>query len=304
MDSSARAPLSLTRPAVRTRSAGSRRGAAAPAVIAAILGLAAAPAGCGDDEPAGLQPPGATGGTNSVATTAGASSTTGTSTSTSGETDSETEGGGESCNPLADPAAECGAGQACGWGDLQCAPNNGREPEGAQCQQFDPDAGQSNCAPGLYCGFRVADVGVCVTPCDATGACEATTETCVERDDGGGPGPAGICRPPCDVTLQDCASAPTEACYPARAPDGTRFGACLPAGTAAIEEPCQVDTDCALGAVCSDARFHLSGCGGEARCCAALCDTTFLPCLGADFECFGLGLTDQPAVGYCGTTPL
>jgi hypothetical protein len=132
-----------------------------------------------------------------------------------------------------------------------------------------------------------------VQPCDANETC-GDGSVCV---DGIGPLP-GLCLQQCDGLAQLC-DAVGDGCYPVLDVEAAQAAVCLPAGTAALEDPCEAASDCAPGLACTDAAFHASRCGGEPLCCAELCDAMLGVCLGIDSVCAGYDIASSPGLGVC-----
>ena len=154
---------------------------------------------------------------------------------------------------------DCMNGQACGFAQVDgktqrtCGPA-GTGMEGAECTN-------AACAAGLACVILAqGQPAVCLRYCNTNADCSAP-DLCNQAiaPQGTNERPL-VCAPPpaaCDVLAQDCADQ-SQGCFL------TNNGpACLPAGTAAVGEPCQ-NTRCVKGATC----VTLQDAGTE---CATLC---------------------------------
>lgn len=238
--------------------------------------------GCGDD----ASPPAPIGETTPASGQA-ASASGGTATDGIGST------GELDCDPLGDPAVECGATQECSFADQRCYAATGTATEGQPCEVTDPARLLDTCAPALVCGQVDSDAPRCLAPCDTDLPCADTT-SCIAAPD---PVP-GLCLSQCDGLAPQCPSA-GDSCYPIIDFDGVFTAVCLPAGAAVPEDPCVIPNDCVAGATCTAAELHATACGGQDACCAATCDAFAGNCAGLDSQCSDLGIPSSPNLGIC-----
>ena len=245
--------------------------------------VAIPPTACTSETPLG--PPGKNM-TGPVTTSSGGSGGTGEDESGEG---TETGTPGDmlgNCDPLADPLAECGPAMACDLTSGECVPAPGTGEEDDLC------ASQEECLPGLLClGDR------CRSLCDASvgDGCEED-QHCITVD----PPIPGICAAPCSLIFADCEQ-PGDACKRVVAGGATAV-ACVPnLGAGLTGDPCLLDTDCAIGYLCTDSSDHTLPCvDGAASCCTTVCDPVELPCFGLEPVCYALGIPGQEQAGFCG----
>lgn len=245
-----------------------------------VLGAFALLLACVVDEPLG--PPGKN---MSGPVTAGSTANPGEDES---ESETETPGDMLGCDPLADPESECGAAMRCDLTSLTCVAALGTGLEDDPCTTHD------ECSPSLICAS-----GRCRRLCDATAGegCE-TEQIC---SDAAEPIP-GLCLAECELAFDAC-PLPGEACKRVVGAGGQVWAACVDnPGLALIGDPCVVDQECAPGYLCTAAAEHTLPCVDDAAsCCAPICDTFELPCVGAEPICIVLDIPGQEGAGYCGS---
>jgi hypothetical protein len=254
------------------------------------LALTLAAAACAAEPGLDPPPPGMTSATIGIGD--GDGDTDGES-DTDTDTDTDTDAD-PSCDPYADPATACPAGEKCNFTSETCAPVEGNAGLDEPCEVLDPDLVVDTCQAGLVCASDPDPR--CLPPCLlATPTCDLDRVCGVVAD----PPPEGLCFEGCDLLDQDCSDT-SDACYPIAGPT-TPVAACLPEAQSGVEgDPCEAPIDCAAGYVCSDAAQHVLGCLDAApSCCTPLCDFDLQPCVGANPICTPLGVADQPEVGYC-----
>lgn len=200
------------------------------------------------------------------------------------------------CDPFANPTDECGFGMDCDPSQLVCVEANGMLPVGEPC---DVEGVGDECSPGAIC-----IEGRCREPCDpngelddpnAPGSCP-TTDTCVLVESNW-----GVCLEACSLILQDCATA-GEACNRGQGALDLVAACTRNPGSAGETEPCASDGDCLQGLLCTPQALHSAECASmAASCCTFICDTDEFLCVGAEPNCYVLGIDDQPSAGYCGS---
>lgn len=248
-----------------------------------LIGPIAWLCGCVVDEPLG--PPGK----NMTGPVTSGASGKGSDDDEDTESGSETEtlGDNEDCDPLADPAVECGPGMACDLTLLECVPALGAGLEDEPCE--DQDA----CSPGLLCVS-----GRCRRLCDADRGvgCELE-QICSSAVD---PIP-GLCLDTCELVIGTCPF-PGDACKRVLDGSGEIWAACVSnPGFGLASDACVDDGQCAPGYLCTDASEHTLPCVDDAaRCCTPICDARELPCFGVEPICIVLGIAGQASAGYCG----
>lgn len=228
--------------------------------------------------------------------TGGGGSLSSSSTTTDGADATSTGDSGDSsgpggldvpgCDPLLDPAQECGPDLTCDLDTLSCVPRQGVG------VVDDPCVDDGECSPGLICIDER-----CRSLCDVEGAASCGVgEVCVDAFD---PIP-GLCLDDCDIIMQTC-SHPDDGCNRATGPGPSLVAACTAnPGMGTSDEACNVDGDCFPGHLCTDEAQHANSCiGGAPACCAPICDSFNPFCVGFEV-CTDLGITDQPGAGYCG----
>jgi hypothetical protein len=216
--------------------------------------------------------------TTSVGTDAGADET---ETGAPGDLPSST------CDPLADPARECGPQMTCDLTSRICVPASGTG------LVDDPCEGDDECSPGLVC----AD-GRCRSLCDAAlGLGCADDQICSVAAE---PIP-GVCLTSCDLVLDDCVHA-NEACKRVFGAGGQVWAACVDnPGDGQTGDACELDSECAPWHLCTPAALHTLPCADEAAfCCAPVCDPIELVCFGLEPICYVLGIPGQETAGFCG----
>jgi hypothetical protein len=111
----------------------------------------------------------------------------------------------------------------------------------------------------------------------------------------------GLCLPACELSLDACVF-PSDACKRAIVAAGQVWAACVDnPGSGVTGDQCSVDTDCAPDFLCTAAARHSLPCANDASsCCAPICDTLALPCLGLEPICYELGIPGQETAGFCG----
>ena len=199
------------------------------------------------------------------------------------------------CNPVTDPTDECGPGMDCEPYSGTCVDASGTLALGEACEV---EGMGDLCSAGLIC-----NEGRCRSPCDpyadvldpnALGLC-LTTDVCVvvEAD-------WGVCLKSCSLTLQDCTAA-GEACNRAEGNKATVAACTRNPGSAVELDPCSTDGDCLAGSLCTSQSLHASTCANAAAsCCASICDSFDVACVGAEISCYALGIAGQETAGYCG----
>lgn len=246
--------------------------------LAFAVVLGAGP-GCVAEEPLGPPPPNMTG------------PVTGGSTSLEGGSESETGSGAgpDACDPLADPLLECGPGQRCDLLTRTCVDASGIGVLDELCETTD------DCNPGLVCREdRCREL--CDPTLEAHAECSGE-QVCTYAD---APLP-GLCRAPCSLLLDDC-EVGTDACKRGLGPDAELLAVCIANPGAGVEgDPCTFDGECNPGFLCTPSELHTLPCFDEApACCAPICDTLQLLCLGLEPVCYPLGIPGQASVGFCG----
>lgn len=252
--------------------------------------------GCGSDPEKPPPPPGQTAGVSAGGGGQGPTDDSGGSTTGVASLGGMPTEGEPSCSPFDDPVQACGLGRECSFVDERCHDAPGTGTVGQPCTVTDPDLLLDDCAPALVCAFASSGQGRCLEPCTNASDC-AVGLACVVAPHEAVP---GLCVAPCDPLLQDCLGARGEACYPLALVGGQTAGACLPVGTADLDEACELPNDCRASMTCTDAPLHTSGCNGSASCCTLLCDIDNPECLGVDAVCYALDNPTQPSAGFCG----
>jgi len=219
----------------------------------------------------------------------GAVTTVATANPDEDESESETGTPGDmlGCDPLADPELECGPAMRCDLTSRACVPALGTGLAGDLCTDHD------QCSPALICAS-----GRCLPLCDAMTdeGCEAE-QICSAAAE---PIP-GLCLTECELAFDACPF-PGDACKRVVGAGGQVWAACVDnPGNALLGDPCVADQECAPGYLCTDAAEHTLPCVDDASsCCAPICDTFELPCLGAEPVCYVLDIPGQEGAGYCG----
>lgn len=252
-------------------------------VLVSVLLLAVGTWACGP-EPTdfGPPPPNMTTGAGGQASGSGSGSSAGSETTGAGMD----MGGG--CDPLADPADECGDDMRCDLATLTCVDADGDVDVDGSCASTD------ECLPGLACYL-----GFCADLCDDGSEddeqCEVD-ELCVSL---GGDVP-GLCAQSCLLATQNC-DTPGQACN--RGSQGGELVAVCTGNTGVAEEgeACSFDDDCAPGFLCTPAAAHSVECvGGASACCSVICELGVEGCFGAEMGCVELLIPGQEEAGYCG----
>jgi hypothetical protein len=241
--------------------------------------------GCVTEEPLGPPPKNMTG-----PVAGGSTSLEGGSESESGDSTDTGDTEPSECDPLADPVLECGPGMRCDLVTKACVETSGMGVLDEPCEDTD------GCRPGLVCQEER-----CREPCDPTVdayiECEEDGQVCTHAD---APLP-GLCREPCNLLLDNC-SLGTDACKRGLGPGAEPLAVCIANPGAGVEgDPCEDDSECYPGFLCTLAGLHTFPCVDDAAaCCAPICDTLELPCFGLEPICHPLEISDQESTGFCG----
>lgn len=150
---------------------------------------------------------------------------------------------------------------------------------------------QDSCGAGLACAATGPGEGICRAMCqEAQDPCTGPEEVCVEVL-----GQVGLCRPGCQILLQDCANG--EGCF--FEIDAAESSCALENRANEAGAECSSYDDCAVGNLCMPSAF-VGGCpGGAASCCTQVCDATAgNPCSGGTV-CIGLSVPGQEEAGVC-----
>jgi hypothetical protein len=169
------------------------------------------------------------------------------------------------CDPFAEPASACGAGQACyldvnaGVTGCQAA---GTKAAGEACW----GEAANVCAVGLQCVVQCAEV------CSTGAGSPKCSEVCPgEVDVLSEANALGACVP--DAPRELCDLFAQGSCGAGAMCTLVRGGiACIPAGTKAAGEPCSFANDCAEGSVCAVATCR-TVCDASAGATTAPCDS-------------------------------
>ena len=252
-------------------------------VLALTLGPTAWLFACVIDDPLG--PPGKN--MTGPVTSSGAGENGSDDEDSESESETGTPGDTGDCDPLADPESECGPAMACDLTSRDCVPAPGAGLEDDLCMD------QDECSPGLVCVS-----GRCRQLCDADRGegCELE-QICSSADE---PIP-GLCLATCELVIGTCPF-PDDACKRVLDGEGEVWAACVDnPGNGLAGDPCDDDSECAPGYLCTDATQHTLPCADDASsCCTPVCDTLELPCFGVEPICNVLGIPGQENAGYCG----